>query len=171
MNCSTGSNLGANSGCRYGRSRSSGFSLVELVFTSSIGLMLILVLFESLLFCRRTAADMRCRLAADTLAFDVAWDVFNRQTQWFDTNASDPADFPIRWGWVPATRATAFAGVSTNDIQCFLSVRPNGTPITSWEIMTDVRWRQPNGGWVQLPQPYRLERHRVTRNDFRYNAP
>ena len=103
MNCSTGSNLGANSGCRYGRSRSSGFSLVELVFTSSIGLMLILVLFESLLFCRRTAADMRCRLAADTLAFDVAWDVFNRQTQWFDTNASDPADFPIRWGWVSAT--------------------------------------------------------------------
>ena len=147
-----------------------GFSLVELVFTSSIGLMLILVLFESLLFCRRTAADMRCRLAADTLAFDVAWDVFNRQTQWFDTNASDPADFPIRWGWVPATRATAFAGVSTNDIQCFLSVRPNGTPITSWEIMTDVRWRQPNGGWVQLPQPYRLERHRVNRNYFR-NAP
>lgn len=166
MNWSTDS----NNGCRYGRSRSSGFSLVELVFTSSIGLMLILVLFESLLFCRRTAADMRCRLAADTLAFDVAWDVFNRQTQWFDTNASDPADFPIRWGWVPATRATAFAGVSTNDIQCFLSVRPNGTPITSWEIMTDVRWRQPNGGWVQLPQPYRLERHRVNRNYFR-NAP
>jgi hypothetical protein len=166
MNWSTDS----NNGCRHGLSRRSGFSLVELVFTSSISLVLILVLFEALLFCRRSAAHMRCRLAADTYAFDVAWDVFNRQTRWFDNNADNPTNFPATWTQIQAARAAAFAGISTNDIQCFLSVRPNGTPITSWEIVTDVRWRQPNGGWVQLPQPYRLERHRVNRNYFR-NAP
>ncbi len=167
MNRSTGSNFGSNSGCRHGLSRRSGFSLVELVFTSSIGLLLILVLFESLLFCRRSAANMRCRLAADTFAFDVAWDVFNRQTQWFDNNASNPSNFPVMWTWLPATRAAAFTGVSTNDVQCFLSIRPNGTPVTSWEITTDVRWRHPNSAWIRLPQPYRLERHRADRNYFR----
>jgi hypothetical protein len=60
--------------------------------------------------------------------------------------------------------------VSTNDLFFFLSVRPTGTPINSWEIMTQVTWRQPDGVWSQLPQPYRLERHRIGRNDFR-NAP
>jgi len=167
MNISKGLIFGLNRGSSHGLSRNSGFTLVELVFASSLGLLLILTLFEALLFCRRSAARMRCQLAADAYAFDVAWDVFNRQTRWFDSNANNPTSFPAAWTQIPASRTSAFTGSTTNDILCFLSIRPNGIPVTSWEIVTDMRWRQPSGDWMRLPQPYTLERHRVDRNTFR----
>lgn len=150
-----------------GMNSASGFTLVELVFTASIGLLLTMTLFEALLFSRRSAAHMRHHLAADAYAFDVAWDVFNRRTAWFDNNANNPTSFPAAWSPVPADRTSAFGGASTNQLFVFLSIRPNGIPVTSWQIMTDMRWRQPNNVWRQLPQPYVIERHRADRNLFR----
>ncbi len=82
-----------------------GFTLVEVVFASAIALLLFLSLFETLSVCQRMAANIKWRLAADALAYDLAWDTFNKQVAWFDTNVTSN-----RAGWypVPAERTSVW---------------------------------------------------------------
>jgi len=142
-----------------------GFTLFEVVFASAISLLLFLVLFEALLFCRRGAANLKWRLAADALAYDVAWETFNRKTSWFEDNyAVDHTE----WRTVAEDRTSAWLA-GQHATYC-LSVLPVGTPVTHWQIITDVVWPLPDGGWGRLPTPYVIERHRVERNLFR-NTP
>jgi len=154
----------AHEQCSRPARASSGFTLVEVMFASSLGLLLFLVLFETLLFCRRSAANLRWQLTADALAFDAAWDVLNRKTEWFDLNAT-PTAFPAGWQAVPPDRSSAF--LRTGTPAYYLEVQPMGRPVTHWQIIANVQWPLPNGGARRLAQPYILERHRADRNLFR----
>jgi len=107
---------------------------------------------------------LRWQLTADALAFDAAWDVFNRKTEWFDLNAT-PTAFPAGWQAVPPDRSSAF--LRTGTPAYYLEVQPMGRPVTHWQIIANVQWPLPNGGARRLAQPYILERHRADRNLFR----
>jgi len=168
MACQASEHLGRKrrrSRLRLPAGRRSGFTLFEVAFASSISLLLFLVLFESLIFCRRSAANLKWRLAADALAYDVAWETFNKKTSWFEGNCGVDVS---EWHAVPEDRTSVW--LPGRQASYCLSILPVGTPITHWQIVTDVVWPLPNGRWGQLPAPYVVERHRAERNLFR-NAP
>lgn len=142
-----------------------GFTLIEVVFASAIMLLLFLVMLETLFFCSRSAANLKWRLAADALAYDVAWDIFNRKTTWFEANATLPQ---AEWRQVPAERTSAW--LNGQPAYYCQSIIPVGTPATHWQIITDVQWPLPNGQAARLPHRCVIERHRVDRNLFR-NTP
>lgn len=142
-----------------------GFTLVEVIFASTLTMLLFLVLLETLSVCRRIAADIKWRLAADALAYDVAWDVFNRKTSWFEANATQAQ---AAWLAVPTNRTSVW--VNGQKAYYYQAVIPVGTPATHWQIIADVQWPLPDGGAARLSQPYVVERHRADRNLFR-NTP
>ncbi len=146
------------------RSRS-GFTLVEVMFASTLALLLFLVLLETLSVCRRIASDIKWRLAADALAYDVAWDVFNRKTSWFEANVTQAQ---AAWWAVPTNRTSVW--ISGQKAYYYQAIVPVGTPATHWQIIADVQWPLPDGGVARLSQPYVVERHRADRNLFR-NTP
>ena len=142
--------------------RRKGFTLVEVLFASTISLMLLVSLLETLSACRRMAANVKGHLAADALAYDTAWAYFNEQTTWFD------AQFPearAKWEPVPAERSSAWS--ENRPASLFWSVTPVGVPTTHWIIRTNVQWPLPNGGFARLPNDYVIERCRADRNLFR----
>ena len=144
-----------------------GFTLLEVLFASTVMLVLFLALFETLLFCRRSAADLRCRIAADALAYDVAWEVFNRKTTWFDRQVT--ADRSA-WYPVPPDFSSSFpTGTAQTAVYNLTILRQpeGGGAVTHWRIITDVRWPRPSGGWGRLAQPYAVDRYRAERNLFR----
>ena len=56
-----------------------GFTLAETMVASALTLLLVLTIFETARFSARAAYDIKSRLAADALAFDTVWDLYNRQ--------------------------------------------------------------------------------------------
>jgi len=138
-----------------------GFTVIEFVIASSIVMLLFLACIETLLFYRRVAADIRWRIAANNVAYDTAWEVFNRPTTWFETvNVATG-----RWVVVTTNQTSAF---QSGQAMSFFSVTPVGTPITHWVIQSDVMWnRLTMGGQGRLAQPLTVERQRVIRNVFR----
>lgn len=142
-----------------------GFTLVETMFASTIALFLFLVMLESLFFCRRSAANLKWRLAADALAYDTAMEVFNRKTSWFEANVTSATS---AWTAVPAERTSAW--LRPDGAYCYVGVFPDASPATSWKIVTDVVWPLPNGGSQRLPTPCVVRRYRSERNLFR-NTP
>ena len=140
-----------------------GFTLVEVMFASMIALLLTLVLFETFSVCQRIAADIKWRLAADALAYDLAWETFNRQTSWFvDSIKEDAAE----WAEVPAERTSVWYK-GGGEAYYMRSITPVGEPITHWVIRTNVQWPVPGGGSVRLPDDYVIERYHADRNVFR----
>lgn len=142
--------------------RRRGFTLVEVLFASTISLLLLVSLLETLSACRRMAANVKWHLAADALAYDTAWGYFNEQTAWFD------AQFPeaqAKWETVPAERSSAWS--EKRPASLFWSITPIGVPTTHWIIRTNVQWPLPNGGFARLPNDYVIERYRADRNLFR----
>ncbi len=138
-----------------------GFTLVEVMFASAVAMLLFLSLFETLSVCQRMAADLKWRLAADELAYDKAWEVFNYRTEWFNgcTSASSV------WYEVPSDRTSVwYAG---GKAYYNLSITPVGLPISNWVIRTTVKWPLPTGSYASLPQDYRVVRMRNERNLFR----
>lgn len=142
-----------------------GFTLVEFMFASSLVLLLFLFLLEALFFARRSAERIKWQLAADAFAYDVAIDFFNHKTEWFEDNASTAV---AEWLQVPEERTTVW--LKGSPALYFYSIIPVGMPATHWQIVTDVQWPLPGGGFARLPAPYILERHRANRNLFR-NTP
>jgi type II secretory pathway pseudopilin PulG len=143
-------------------SRKSGFTLVEVMFASAIALFLFLTMLETLSVCRRIAADVKWRLAADAIAYDAAWAMFNQQTAWFDTQ------FPLakaQWESVPAEQTSVWYGGGTASL--FWSVTPVGVPTTKWIITANVQWPVAGNKFAKLPKDYVIERHRADRNLFR----
>lgn len=138
-----------------------GFTLVEVMFASSIALLLFLVLFEALMVCQRMAAKVKWRLAADLVAYDVAWDTFNRQLAWFDTQVTNAQ---AAWTPLPSERTSVWVGGTA---YVYLSITPSGIPTTNWVIRTNVQWPLPNGGYERLPDDYCVVRYRTDRNLFR----
>lgn len=138
-----------------------GFTVIEFVIASSIVMLLFLACIETLLFYRRVAADIRWRIAANNVAYDTAWEVFNRPTTWFETvNVATG-----RWTVVTTNQTSAFR---SGQAMSLISVTPVGMPVTHWVIQSDVVWdRLPMGGEGRLAQPLTIERQRVIRNVFR----
>lgn len=142
--------------------RQKGFTLVEVLFASTISLLLLVSLLETLSACRRMAANVKWHLAADALAYDTAWAYFNEQTAWFDSQFSEAH---AKWEPVPAERSSAWS--EKRPASLFWSVTPVGVPTTHWIIRTNVQWPLPNGGFARLPNDYVIERYRADRNLFR----
>ncbi len=140
-----------------------GFTLIEVVLASALGLMLMLALYEGLLFCRRSAANIRYHLAADAVAFDTVWDVFNRKTDWFDSNVGAGIS---EWKALPAERSTAFISEPGRAPSFFLQIDPvfSGSSPPHWTITVDVQWPITSGAWRRLPQRFVVDRYRVDRN-------
>jgi len=139
-----------------------GFTLIEVLFASSISLLLLLSLLETMSASRRMAANVKWRLAADALAFDTAWAYFNEQTAWFDANFPEAK---ATWETVPAERSSVW--FENRPASLFWSVTPLGVPTTNWIIRTNVQWPLPSGGFARLPKDYVIERSRIDRNLFR----
>lgn len=144
------------------RRASEGFTLLEVVLASAILFLAFLMLFDGLLFCRRMAARLKWRLAADAIAQDIAWSVFSRKTEWFQNDAAAVAP---GWHVVPAEMSSAWNG--SEEVFYFLAIVPSNSPPTSWSIETDVQWLTFGGGTARLAVPCRLERHPTERNLFR----
>lgn len=143
-------------------SRKSGFTLVEVMFASAIALFLFLTMLETLSVCRRIASDVKWRLAADAIAYDAAWAMFNQQTAWFDTQFSLAQ---AKWEAVPAEQTSVWYGGGAASL--FWSVTPVGVPTTKWIIKTNVQWPVAGSKFAKLPKDYVIERHRADRNLFR----
>ena len=76
----------ARARCAKGRGQA-GFSLVEVMVASGILLVVVLTIYESVLFCNRVAYDVKSRLAAEAIAFDTAWELYNKQLRWLRQRA------------------------------------------------------------------------------------
>ncbi len=132
------------------------------MFASSLALMLVLSLFETISLCRRMTADIKWRLAADAIAFDEAWDIYNRQTAWFDTAVTVAQ---AEWAPIAAERTSVWCGERTAYL--FRSITPNGMPASNWVIRTDVQWPLPSGNFARLSRNCEVIRGRSDRNLFR----
>jgi len=140
----------------------SGFTLIEVIFASTMALFLFLVMLEALFFCRRSAANLKWQLAADALAYDAAMEIFNRQTTWFEANVTGAT---AAWSKVPEERTSVW--IEGREAFLFKGIYPDASPATSWRIVTDVRWPLPDGKSRTLSKPCVVERHRANRNLFR----
>ena len=141
----------------------SGFTLTEVMFASTLALFLFLVLLEALTFCRRSAANLKWRLAADAFAYDVVWDTFNHQTKWLESN--DIYHKTPSWQKVPKEKTSVW--LRGDDVYYRLIINPDSIPTTYWDISVDVAWPTLNGGSQSLPQPCTVRRYGVSRNTFR----
>ena len=141
--------------------QNSGFTLVEVMFASALALLLILSLFETISFCRRASANVKWRLAADAIAFDEAWEMFNKQTEWFDTSVPTAQ---AEWITIDADRTDVWNG--NNSAYLFRSIIPDGVPAKKWTIRTNVQWPSFNGSFKRLPREYEVVRYRNDRNIF-----
>ena len=151
--------------CNSTNLRRSGFTLIEVVLASAISLLLFLVLFEALMVSQRMAANLKWRLAADSIAFDKAWEVFNWQLKKFETDVTEDQ---ASWTDVSLDQTSVFISNSTmRAAQVMLIIKLNGSPVSNWVIQTSVRWPLPGSGSGQLPKYYELTRTRNDRNLFR----
>lgn len=146
----------------FSDSRTGGFTLVEVMFASTIALFLFLTLLETMSMCMRMAANVKWRLAADVIAYDEAWDKFNQSTAWFDLEFSTAK---ANWEVVSTNQAPVWYGGGT--AFKFWSVTPVGVPVSNWIIRTNVQWPIPGGQVAQLPNDYVIERYRVDRKLFK----
>lgn len=144
--------------------RRGGFTLVEVMFASTISLFLLLSLLETLSVCRQMAANVKWRLAADALAYDTAWEYFNKQTTWFDTQCSQATSV---WATVSSERTSVWFKGEGKSASVNWSVSPVGLPPTKWVISTNVQWPMPGAKFSKLPKDYVIERYRADRNLFR----
>lgn len=150
-----------------GRGRD-GFSLIEVMVASGILLVLVLSIYESVLFCNRVAYDVKARLAAEAIAFDTAWELYNLPLDWLKKYARTPLPpDPSGWKFVNPEDYDAWGGLS-DEVLVRWMVLPQGSPPTNWVIYTNVQW--PNamgGGHSMLTKDFRIERAKTDRNTFR----
>ena len=157
----------ARAQCATGRGRA-GFSLVEVMVASGILLFLVLTIYESVLFCNRVAYDVKSRLAAEAIAFDTAWELYNLPLPWLKKYARAPLPPDVSgWKFVDPEDYDVW-GARSGEVLVRWMILPQGSPPTNWVICTNVQW--PNGtggGHSMLPKDFRLERSKTDRNRFR----
>lgn len=139
-----------------------GFTLAETMVASALILLLVLTIFETALFSARAAYDIKSRLAADALAFDTVWDLYNRQSSWLSENATES-----RSGWVAidAERNTTW-GARGDQVFIYWEIEPDPAdfPPRRWTLKSNVQWPPYSGGGVQtLPRDYQVRRERTNR--------
>jgi len=124
-------------------------------------LLLFLVLFETLIVCNRMAANLKWRLAADSIAFDKVWELFNKQLTEFDAITVKTSN---NWEVLSSDKTSVWPN---GNAQLYWSIAPCGVPTTNWVINTNVRWKLPSGETAYLPNAYTLVRSKNKRNSFR----
>ena len=138
-----------------------GFTLVEVMVASALVLLLFTTLFKTISFCNKSSSNIKWRLAADAIAFDEAWLIFNRQTEWFDTTITAAQ---AEWVRLDADRTSVWYG--DKGAYLFRSITPHGIPASNWVIRTSLQWPVAHGGFEQLPSDYEIVRHRCDRRVF-----
>lgn len=140
----------------------SGFTLVEVMLASAIGVLAFLVLFESLIVCQHLAAENKWRLAADGVAYDLTMDVFTRPVSWFE-NTNNYARLS---GAVPKERASVWypgGDVTFTQFVDATNVFPAASSVADgWVIRTCVQWPGFNGVTRSSPV-YQVVRMRAKR--------
>ncbi len=147
------------------RSLKGGFTLVEVMFASTISLLLFLTLLETLSVCQRMASNVKWRLSADAIAYDAAWRIFNEQTAWFEKRFNRAGDDFATWENVPKETSSVWYG--DRRAALYWAVKPVGSPAKKWIISTNVQWPVPGADPVMLPKDYVIERCLSERNLFR----
>ncbi|MDD4061073.1 MAG: hypothetical protein PHW08_10300 [Kiritimatiellae bacterium] len=142
-----------------------GFTLAETMVASALTLLLVLTIFETARFSARAAYDIKSRLAADALAFDTVWDLYNRQISWLSENATES-----RSGWVgiDPERNTTW-GARGDQVFIYWEIEPDPAdfPPKRWTLKSNVQWPSYSGGGVQtLPRNYQVRRERTNRKLF-----
>lgn len=148
-----------------------GFTLTEVMIASGLMMILSLAIFESVLFCSRLAYDIKSRLAADAIAWDAAWDLFNNPLTWFKTAGyseinSDIDGMPLdAFAFEVCEDPDAYSawGDRTEDVRVVRQVLPNGAPATNWTIRVKVQWPSLSGGAVG-EMSNQVLRARINRN-------
>ena len=157
----------ARAQCAKGRGRA-GFTLVEVMVASGILLVVVLTIYESVLFCNRVAYDVKSRLAAEAIAFDTAWELYNLPLSWLKKHAVNPLPSdPSGWRFVNPEDYDAWGGLS-DEVLVRWMILPQGSPPTNWVICTNVQW--PNatrGGHSMLARDFQIDRAKTDRNAFR----
>ena len=158
---------GARAQCAKGRGRA-GFTLVEVMVASGLLLFLVLTIYESVLFCNRVAFDVKSRLAAEAIAFDTAWELYNLPLPWLKTYAWRPLPpDPSGWKFINPEDYDVW-GARSDEVLVRWMILPQGIPPTNWVIHTNVQW--PNatgGGHSMLPKDFQIDRAKTDRNTFR----
>lgn len=152
-----------------------GFTLLEVVIASSIMALIFLSLIEALFLVRRVTQGIRCKLAAEEIAYDTVNDLFNRPTTWFEANVKEPW-----YHWYSSASGDKTFFSMKNSVFDGLRVRqwvqiiPNGSPIVYWEIESFVYWTDPLTGIEHQelgnsnPVTYaHVRRYNVIRNAWR----
>ncbi len=144
------------------RSGRSGFTLVETMVASALSLLLALTIFETASFSARAAYDIKSRLAADAIAFDTVWDLYNLQRSWLSENAS-----VSRSGWLPldTTRYTTW-GPRGDQVFVYWEIEPDPAefPPRRWTLKANVQWPSRSGSGVDtLARDYQVRRERTNR--------
>lgn len=135
------------------------------MFASTLSLFLFLVMIEALMFCHRSAANLKWRLAAEAFAYDETWEAFNHQPQWLTDN--DILHKTPAWTAMPADRASVW--LDSRKVFYLQLITPN-SDATYWDITTQVRWPTESGGTAQLATPVTVRRYLTAHNVFR-NTP
>ncbi len=160
-----------------------GFTLVEVLVASALTAFVFVAVFSSLVFCRKSVADIRVRAAAECLAADKMAEIFNKPLLWF--NDIPAAGLVQSWDAIPAAVRQAYFGnaaynassadssatfSSPGEVRLFTSVIPGGSPVDHWTITVDVAWTMDPGsgaGEGRLASPLHLRRYNVKRATFR----
>ncbi|MBP5510532.1 MAG: prepilin-type N-terminal cleavage/methylation domain-containing protein [Kiritimatiellae bacterium] len=139
------------------RQRNEGFTLVEVMLASAVALLIFLVMFEALFFARRVAAENKLRLAADSLAYDLTVDLFNRDLEWFEM-------LNVTQEWTEnGVLAQGTNTLWTGEVTYQRSVLPQGSPATNWVVTTTLQWTDAYDRSHGLPEPLVVYRQRNNR--------
>jgi hypothetical protein len=137
-------------------------TIIEVMLASTLSMLVFMSLLETVAIGRRLASDAKYRLAADAIAFDTAWGLFNQY--------ATPQSFSDRWpkptnGWVEVTADQAPDWHGRAKAYTYWEITPVGLPSSNWVIRTNVRW--PLGGTKFATNTnYVIERYWVSRKLF-----
>lgn len=140
---------------RVNRSRrKAGFSLMELMVAGSVLLLMSLALLEGIVVAAKIARENSEHLAAEALAFDIAWTRFNEEYKGLAANPTTTYTFstndtPVLASW---PRSQISSRVSTT----------NG--IAGKFIVSRVAWG-PNNERVVEHRVFRSELSRIVKRD------
>lgn len=141
-----------------------GFTLTEVMVASALVVVLALMFFESTLFLNRMSYDVKTRLAADAIAYDEVWDLYNARLSWFEDgryrNLVELYSLP--------EGVTDVWGGRHGEVLLNRRVTPQpGTGFTTnWVIDVKITWPELSGNRVSTLD-YTVNRMRTQRKAFR----
>ena len=148
-----------------GTSRRGGFTLTEVMFASTISLLLFLTMLETLSVCQRMSSNVKWQLAADAIAYDTVWNKFNEFTTPLEFSNMYPV-YTNRWENVPASESSNVwygGGLAQKN----WVITPGALPTSNWVIRACVRWPLPGVNKWATNSYYTIERYWINRKLFK----